>query len=251
MKSLAIAADSQWSAPKSATLKHLNAVAVRKLSPCHSHSDSQLTPSTASSSCHCFSLPSAIVLTGAHPNDYWLLVDSCTHARAHTLQSRSFFTTDGQSVSMSWCRAHTGTCDQILLPVGRLLSESCGLLSRPLWREDGSAICSAITQWSESRRTRNHTLLSHLRLPQPGGPGSLIHIPQQQGRPVILPGHWVLFKSPFTTVVVTLRLMVSQSVSRSVCLSIEHPCGTCDQILLPVVMLLSEICGLVSVGRPL
>jgi hypothetical protein len=27
-------------------------------------------------------------------------------------------------VSMSWCRAHTGTCDQILLPVGRLLSES-------------------------------------------------------------------------------------------------------------------------------
>jgi hypothetical protein len=46
---------------------------------------------------------------------------------------------------------------------------------------------------------------------------------------------------------VTLRLMVSQSV----CLGIEHPCGTCDQILLPVGMLLSEICSLVSVGRPL
>jgi hypothetical protein len=43
----------------------------------------------------------------------------------------------------------------------------------------------------------------------------------------------------------------SQSVSRSVCLGIEHLCGTCDQILLPVGMLLSEICGLVSVGRPL
>jgi hypothetical protein len=39
--------------------------------------------------------------------------------------------------------------------------------------------------------------------------------------------------------------------SQSVCLGIEHPCGTCDQILLPVGMLLSEICGLVSVGRPL
>jgi hypothetical protein len=39
------------------------------------------------------------------------------------------------------------------------LSESCGLVSmgRPLSREDGSAVCSAITQWSESRRTRNHT----------------------------------------------------------------------------------------------
>jgi hypothetical protein len=29
------------------------------------------------------------------------------------------------SVSMSWCRAHSGTCDQILLPVGMLLSEIC------------------------------------------------------------------------------------------------------------------------------
>jgi hypothetical protein len=46
---------------------------------------------------------------------------------------------------------------------------------------------------------------------------------------------------------VTLRL----TVSKSVCLGSEHPCGTCDQILLPVGMLLSEICGLVSVGRPL
>jgi hypothetical protein len=55
-----------------------------------------------------------------------------------------------------------------------LLSEICGLVSigRPLWLEDASAICSAITKWFESRRTRNHTLLSHLRLPQPGGPGS-------------------------------------------------------------------------------
>jgi hypothetical protein len=37
----------------------------------------------------------------------------------------------------------------------------------------------------------------------------------------------------------------------SVCLGIEHPCGTCDQIFLPVEMLLSEICGFVPVGRPL
>jgi hypothetical protein len=36
------------------------------------------------------------------------------------------------------------------------LSEGCCLVSvgRPLWREDGSAICSVITQWCESRRTR-------------------------------------------------------------------------------------------------
>jgi hypothetical protein len=51
------------------------------------------------------------------------------------------------------------TCDQILFPVGMLLSEIYGLVSvgRPLWREDGSAICSVITHWSESRRTRNRS----------------------------------------------------------------------------------------------
>jgi hypothetical protein len=43
-------------------------------------------------------------------------------------------------------------------------------------------------QWSESRRNRNHTLLSYLWLPQPGGPGSRIYIPQEQGGPVIPPG---------------------------------------------------------------
>jgi hypothetical protein len=87
-------------------------------------------------------------------------------------------------------RARFGACDQILFPFGMLLSEICGLISarRPLWREDGSTICSAITQWSESRRTRNNTLLSHLRLPQPGGSGSRVYISQEQGGPVILPG---------------------------------------------------------------
>jgi hypothetical protein len=64
--------------------------------------------------------------------------------------SKVEITTDGQSVSMSWYQEPCGTCDQILLPVGMLLSEICGLVSvgRPLWREDRSEICSVITQWS-------------------------------------------------------------------------------------------------------
>jgi hypothetical protein len=33
-----------------------------------------------------------------------------------------------------------------------------------------------------------HILLSHLILPQPGGPGPRIYIPQEQGGPVIAPG---------------------------------------------------------------
>jgi hypothetical protein len=35
---------------------------------------------------------------------------------------------------------------------------------RPVWREDGYVICSAICRWPQSQRTHNHTLLSHLRL---------------------------------------------------------------------------------------
>jgi hypothetical protein len=46
---------------------------------------------------------------------------------------------------------------------------------------------------------------------------------------------------------VTLRLPVSQSES----LGIEHPCGTCDQVLLPLGRCLPQSCCLVSMGRPL
>jgi hypothetical protein len=89
-------------------------------------------------------------------------------------KSKSLY--DWWSVNMCWSRAHSGTCDLILLPVGRFLSESCGLVTvgRPLWREEGYAVCSATTQWSESSRTSNHTLPSYLRLLKPGGPGSRI-----------------------------------------------------------------------------
>jgi hypothetical protein len=85
-----------------------------------------------------------------------------------------------QGGSISWYWVHCGSFDQILLHVGMLLSESCGLVSvgHHLWQEDGYAVCSAIIQLFESSRIRNHTLLSHLRLPQPVGLGSHIYIPK-------------------------------------------------------------------------
>jgi hypothetical protein len=56
---------------------------------------------------------------------------------------QSHFTTDGQSVIMSRYRAHSWTCDQILLSVWRLFSEiSCLVfVGCPLWREVRSVIC--------------------------------------------------------------------------------------------------------------
>jgi hypothetical protein len=47
--------------------------------------------------------------------------------------------------------------------------------------------------------TRGYILLSHLRLPQPGGPGLHIYIPEEQGGPAIPPGTGFPFLSPLTT----------------------------------------------------
>jgi hypothetical protein len=99
-------------------------------------------------------------------------------------RSRSYFTTDSQSVSqyVLVSSALVGLATRYYF-----LSECCCLKfavlylwGRPLRREDWSAICNVITHWSESLRTRNHALLSHLRLPQPGGPGSRIYIPRNR-----------------------------------------------------------------------
>jgi hypothetical protein len=49
-------------------------------------------------------------------------------------------------------------------------------------------LARAVTLGSKSRRTHDHILLSHLRLPQLGGPGSRIYIPQEHGGPVIALG---------------------------------------------------------------
>jgi hypothetical protein len=46
-------------------------------------------------------------------------------------------------------------------------------------------LARAVTLGSKSHRTHGHILLSHLRLPQPGGPGSRIYIPQEQCGPAI------------------------------------------------------------------
>jgi hypothetical protein len=76
--------------------------------------------------------------------------------QAFTLPSKSKLLYDWQSVNMSVIEHPCGTWDQILFPVGMLLSAICGLVSMGchLWREDESAICSVIIQWSESLRTR-------------------------------------------------------------------------------------------------
>jgi hypothetical protein len=122
----------------------------------------------------------------------------------HPSSGSSYIATDGQSVSSSWCRTPFGTYDQILIS----LSDNYFFIlhaRRPLWREDGSKICSAIAHWLESRRTH----LSHLRLPQPGRPGPRTHVPP-----------WTGWPSPKSKSRYNWR-----SVSQSVCQGIEPTLG--------------------------
>jgi hypothetical protein len=82
------------------------------------------------------------------------------------------------------CVAH----DQIFITLGHLRSSCCGapFLTR-------RRVCNLLVQFTvilgpKSRRTHDHSLRSHLKFPQPGGPGSRIYISQEQGGPVIPPG---------------------------------------------------------------
>jgi hypothetical protein len=73
---------------------------------------------------------------------------------------------NGQSTSSSWYRAPLGAHDQIcyLHPFFRDNYFVVLLVGCPLWWEDASVTCSAIGDWSGSRRTYNHILPSQLRL---------------------------------------------------------------------------------------
>jgi hypothetical protein len=122
--------------------------------------------------------------------------------------SWSKFTTDSQSASMSWCQAPIWDLWPIFLsPWNFLQTDACLLFCSALSDERMGlqftvqlllGLARAVTLGSKSRRTHGHILLSHLRIPQPGGPGSRLY-PPGTGWPSYTPGQWVPFLSPLTT----------------------------------------------------
>jgi hypothetical protein len=93
-----------------------------------------------------------------------------------------YFSADGQSVSSSWYRAPPfGAHDQIFISVGHLRSSSCVAPSLTRRRVCNLFVQFSVTLQSKSRRTNDCILLSHLRLPQPGGPDLCIYIPRNRG----------------------------------------------------------------------
>jgi hypothetical protein len=98
---------------------------------------------------------------------------------------------------MSWCRA------PLWGPMTRFyfFSFFCRkiallfVLGRPLWREDGSVICSAICQLTESRRTRTRLYPStqrHTRNRMQTPKIKIVHY-------CLIWDYWVPFPSPLTT----------------------------------------------------
>jgi hypothetical protein len=88
--------------------------------------------------------------------------------------------------------------------------------------------------------------VSDLRLPQSGGPGPGIYIPQKQGGPVIRPGT----RCPnCPNCRLSLSLMLRPTVSRPVCLGIKHPSGAYHQIFITVRQLWVCWCGALSMTR--
>jgi hypothetical protein len=76
------------------------------------------------------------------------------------------------------------------------------------------------SQVRDQRDSRPHFTVSYSRLPQPGGPGPRIYIPQEQGGPVIPPDTGSLFVASYDSQGygggIGLRLQPDQSRSAAV-----------------------------------
>jgi hypothetical protein len=86
----------------------------------------------------------------------------------------------------------SGAQDQILITVRHLPVCWCGPPSLTRGRvcrlQLLLVLASAVILGFDSPGTHDYILLSHSRLPQPGGPGPRVYIPQEQGDAVISPG---------------------------------------------------------------
>jgi hypothetical protein len=132
----------------------------------------------------------------------------CRHTGMNSVRSRSYFTIDGQSVSMSWCRAHSGTCNLILLPVGRLLSESCGLVSVGSLSDEKTGLQFAVRSLNGPRRAEPVTTLYCLMRPPPTRRARFPYLyPPRTGWPSYTPGLWVPFTSPLKTGSATIGVL--------------------------------------------
>jgi hypothetical protein len=92
---------------------------------------------------------------------------------------------------------HLGPMTRLFIKVEHFRVSCCGAPCMTRGRVCNLLVQFAITLRSKSHRTHDHILLSPSRLPQPGGPGPRIYIPQEQGGPDIPPGTGFLFVASY------------------------------------------------------
>jgi hypothetical protein len=102
-----------------------------------------------------------------------------------------------RGIWLSWCQATIRARDQFFFLFEMFFTQLrvCYFLAPSLTR---GRVCNLLCCWSspaQSRGSQGHILLPQfLRLPQPGGPGPCIYIPQEHGSPHILPGNGFPFR---------------------------------------------------------
>jgi hypothetical protein len=141
---------------------------------------------------------------------HWTLnVYTICHRRrkGHMRWGRRYFTTDGQSVSLG-IEHPCGTCDQILLPVGMLLSEICCLVSVGRLSDEKTGLQFAVQSLNGPSSSEPITILYCFIWEPPTWRTRFPYLyPPGTGWPSYTPGHWVPFTSPLTTRRATVEVL--------------------------------------------
>jgi hypothetical protein len=157
------------------------------------------------------------------PNPVLQLSTTCCHSlKSNQSQSQSYDTTDGQSVSLSWWKAHLLSKARFLLLSRQLQIRWCGAPSLMKGRvcrlQLLLPLASIVILGTESRGTQDHILLSQVRDPKPGGPRTRSYIPHEESGPKV-------------------KIVLPPTASRPVCRGVKHTSGAQDQICMNISVL--------------
>jgi hypothetical protein len=124
-------------------------------------------------------------------------------------------------------------------------------VGHPLWWEEGSVVCIAITHWLELCWAHNHILLSPLRLSPPGGPGSHNYVPQEQSGQIIPRALGSIFLASYNLQGYSEGILTHLHMGISFILThVSHQVKSSQVILRPMVIGQSVLVSGIHLGPP-